>query len=209
MNPERREFNCMEKEELFAYATGMLGPEEERRVEAHGVSCRRCRKIVQGYRCVGAILDEWKTPEPSPWFDARLRSRFRAAQATRSPWGALRLRWGLGGLPFGAHWLVPALTMAVVISSAILLVRVRGSEQGPHTAAHRSASVMAQAGRKAGSSPQEQEDLANGQDQLENGSGPTVGAEAGPTAQDDEMLANFDVLSELPAPHKESSQADN
>lgn len=33
-----------------------------------------------------ALLDEWKAPEPSPWFDARMMARFREEQQ-RAPEG--------------------------------------------------------------------------------------------------------------------------
>ncbi len=41
------------------------------------------------------LLDEWKAPEPSPWFDARMMARFREEQQ-RSPEGLfarVRDRW--------------------------------------------------------------------------------------------------------------------
>lgn len=41
------------------------------------------------------LLDEWKAPEPSPWFDARMMARFREEQQ-RSPEGLFarfRDRW--------------------------------------------------------------------------------------------------------------------
>lgn len=41
------------------------------------------------------LLDEWKAPEVSPWFDARMAARFREEQA-RSPeslFGRLRDSW--------------------------------------------------------------------------------------------------------------------
>lgn len=42
-----------------------------------------------------ALLDEWKAPEPSPWFDSRMMARFREEQA-RPPEGIfakLRDQW--------------------------------------------------------------------------------------------------------------------
>ena len=44
---------------------------------------------------VMALLDEWKVPEPSPWFDARMMARFREEQQ-RQPEGLfarMRDRW--------------------------------------------------------------------------------------------------------------------
>ena len=42
----------------------------------------------QAIRDVMLLLDEWKSPEPSPWFDARMHARFREEQ-TREPEGFL------------------------------------------------------------------------------------------------------------------------
>lgn len=41
------------------------------------------------------LLDEWKAPEPSPWFDARMMARFREEQqrAPESLFERLRDRW--------------------------------------------------------------------------------------------------------------------
>jgi hypothetical protein len=44
------------------------------------------------------LLDEWKAPEPSPWFDARMMARFREEQqsAPEGLFARLRDRWLFG-----------------------------------------------------------------------------------------------------------------
>jgi hypothetical protein len=49
----------------------------------------------QAMHDVMSLLDDWKAPEPSAWFDARMMARFREEQ-TREPEGffaRLRDRW--------------------------------------------------------------------------------------------------------------------
>jgi anti-sigma factor RsiW len=191
---------CVGKQQLFAYATGMLDADEERRVKAHLSTCPGCRETVQSYFGLEALLDVWKAPEPSPWFDARLRSALKDGQAPRSSWKPLGLRWVSGFLSDSAHWLIPTLTMAVLILTATTLVRVHRSDRGVQSANH-SAEMNAQNEASA--------DMLD-----EGGSQHSVRPAAprtdeGPTAQDDEMLANFDVLSELPIPRKQNDPADN
>ncbi len=45
--------------------------------EKHLQSCSSCTQELNGMRATMALLDEWKTPEPSPYFDTRLQSRLR------------------------------------------------------------------------------------------------------------------------------------
>ncbi len=49
----------------------------------------------QAMQQIMLLLEEWKSPDPSPWFDARMMARFREEQA-RAPQGLfakLRDRW--------------------------------------------------------------------------------------------------------------------
>jgi hypothetical protein len=82
-------------------------PEMNRHLE----SCAECAAELAGFRQTMALMDEWKAPEPSPYFDVRLRARLREEAAKPAIW------W---------HWLrKPALavSLAVLMVASITLVR--------------------------------------------------------------------------------------
>lgn len=58
----------------------------------HLRSCEACASELQEMRKTMALLDEWEAPEPSPFFDTRLKARVREIQEqeVRPLWS---LRW--------------------------------------------------------------------------------------------------------------------
>ena len=58
----------------------------------HLDACAVCRRELAEFQPPFALLDGFSTPEPSPWFDARLSARVREAQAAppESMWERLR-----------------------------------------------------------------------------------------------------------------------
>jgi len=55
-------------------------------VSKHLESCVGCAGKLKEFRQTMALLDEWQAPEPSPYFDVRLRARLRE-EAARQPVG--------------------------------------------------------------------------------------------------------------------------
>jgi anti-sigma factor RsiW len=171
--------NCFEREHLFAYAGKMLEARDEIEVRAHLAECAACRKVVEGYRQLDELLDLWQPTAPSPWFDARVRAAVAAGELrSASFWG--RLLAGLGW----RRWLAPALVVIMVVASAVIVQRRPGllSRSGAHVGGASQASranVPSQVG-----TPEEGEE----------------GTTRASTVDDYDMLANFDVLSELPKP---------
>src|SRR5437764_12403971 len=53
-------------------------------IEGHVRSCGECATKLEGIRKTMALLDEWQAPEPSPYFDTRLRARLRE-EAAKQP----------------------------------------------------------------------------------------------------------------------------
>ena len=45
----------------------------------HLAACAACRTELAELRSTFALLDEWKAPQPSPYFDSRLHARLREA----------------------------------------------------------------------------------------------------------------------------------
>lgn len=48
-------------------------------IAAHLKECESCAKELAELRATYALMDEWIAPEPSPYFDSRLRARVREA----------------------------------------------------------------------------------------------------------------------------------
>ena len=53
-------------------------------VQEHLATCAACAQEVASLRQTMDLLDEWQTPEPSPYFSARLRARMRDEHAQES-----------------------------------------------------------------------------------------------------------------------------
>jgi predicted anti-sigma-YlaC factor YlaD len=75
----------------------------------HLSSCANCAQELESMRRTMALLDEWQAPEPSQYFDSRLRARLREAAAERRSW----LAWARG--PAVAF----ALALLMVVSIAL------------------------------------------------------------------------------------------
>ena len=90
--------NCNEICELMPdLASGMS--ETGREVNAHLEGCAGCAGKLKEFRATMALLDEWQSPEPSPYFDTRLQARLREEQAhlQASGWWAWLRRPALAG----------------------------------------------------------------------------------------------------------------
>jgi anti-sigma factor RsiW len=55
-------------------------------VNDHLQTCAGCAGKLNEFRQTMALLDEWRAPEPSPYFEVRLRARLRE-EAARQPVG--------------------------------------------------------------------------------------------------------------------------
>src|SRR6266566_4671095 len=74
---------CTEIRELLPdLAAGVSSTAPE--VNAHVGSCTDCAAKLNEFRKTMALLDEWQAPEPSPYFDVRLRARLREEAAKQS-----------------------------------------------------------------------------------------------------------------------------
>src|SRR6195256_5621947 len=67
---------CNETREVMPdLAAGLVTATPE--VKAHLESCTECAGKLEAFRQTMSLLDEWQAPEPSPYFDVRLRARLR------------------------------------------------------------------------------------------------------------------------------------
>lgn len=84
-------------------------------INDHLKTCPECAAKLEEFRRTMALLDEWQTPEPSPYFDVRLMARVREERAKPSGW---------------LYWLrKPSLvvSLAVLMVMSITLFRTDGN----------------------------------------------------------------------------------
>ncbi|HYM75922.1 MAG TPA: hypothetical protein VE377_08085 [Candidatus Dormibacteraeota bacterium] len=67
------------RERMPEVAAGCSEPTTEE--SNHLASCSVCAEQLKAMRATMALLDEWQTPEPSPYFDVRLQARLREEMA--------------------------------------------------------------------------------------------------------------------------------
>ena len=82
--------NCNDVREnlMDVLAEGQTSPE----VLAHLRECGPCSQRLEGLRKTMALLDDWKAPEPSPYFITRLQAHVREEQ-NKAPARAGLLAW--------------------------------------------------------------------------------------------------------------------
>src|SRR5579863_7654803 len=188
---------CFERELLMSYATRLLDLAEASKVEAHlAGGCETCRAVVNEYHTLDSVLEEWKPAEPSPWFDARLRAAIASRGSEKRGFRGFEWR----ALTPWPRW-IPALAAAQVVMVSVVAVGVQRDHVGSGNARKTQASMSQPGGTTVGA--------LRGPGTVQAGSEEAGTAEtAQQAAQDDEMLTNFDILSELPAP-PQGSQVDN
>jgi len=80
----------------------------------HLATCTACAEQLKGMRATMSLLDEWQTPEPSPYFDVRLQARLREEMAKpQTGW----LHW------FRRPVLAAALTVIMGVGVGIVFMR--------------------------------------------------------------------------------------
>jgi hypothetical protein len=83
----------------------------------HLASCDACTGKLEEFRQTMALLDEWQSPEPSPYFDVRLQARLREEIAKpQAGW----LQW------FRRPVLAAALTVFMGIGIGLFVTHGRG-----------------------------------------------------------------------------------
>jgi hypothetical protein len=83
----------------------------------HVKSCAACAEELKSMRATMMLLDEWQTPEPSPYFDVRLQARLREEMAKpQAGW----LSW------FRRPVLAAALTVLMGVGVGLLFTNNKG-----------------------------------------------------------------------------------
>ena len=116
----------MKCEKLQVYLPDMIFDPTRVPAEAlqHVKECSRCAGELKELQATMQLLDTWKAPEPSPYFDTRLAVRLREARESDAPGWLERLRlW----LLFGSNL---NLRPAAAAAFALLIVVSGGSYLG-------------------------------------------------------------------------------
>lgn len=176
---------CIDRERLFAYALGLHESREEAGVRAHLAECAACRGAVEQYRKLDAVLDEWKPTGPSTWFDTRLGARLRQAEKERAGFFGLR----------PIQWLAPAVALVALVAVSTVILRMKRPVAVPKASVPPAVQVATPAAPTVATSKAGTE-TESGQDELSL-------YKNLPVLEDYDLLADFDVLSELPKAGKQ------
>lgn len=109
------------KDEIFDAALSGTAPGDS--AKAHMATCAACEHEFESLRSTMNVLDTWTAPEPSQYFDVRLRARLREVkeQEQHSPLARLLDKIGVGPLswkPLAAA----ALTMIMAVAGGMYVV---------------------------------------------------------------------------------------
>ena len=172
---------CNDREKLFLFVHQMLKSDEADVVRQHVAGCADCARVVDEQRKLDAELDDWSVQEPSPWFDAKVRTRVAACG-----------RKNAGFLGFGrVRTLAAGLAAITLILVAVVLFnhpKVAEINQQPSNLQQQVATAVppqvpaTSAAIRQPLRPEEQLKMDENLSVLE----------------DYEVVANFDALSELP-----------
>jgi hypothetical protein len=87
----------------------------------HWATCGECAEQLNAMRSTMALLDEWKAPEPSSYFDVRLQARLREEMAKPAVgW----MQW------FRRPMMAAALTVLMGVGVGLFFVRGNTSKAG-------------------------------------------------------------------------------
>jgi hypothetical protein len=78
---ERVIMNCKDCQSVFLDLLLEPGSPESVAAKSHLESCAECKGEFKSLEATFALLDQWKAPEPSPYFDQKLAVRLREEQA--------------------------------------------------------------------------------------------------------------------------------
>ncbi len=188
---------CFDEETLGRYAYRLTDEPVASQVREHLGECPRCREVVDRQKQLDAVLDEWRSVDPTPGFDARVRQAVEAEQSRRRRWGL----WGLGWV----HGLAAASTAILIIAASVWLVQRHRHNVHPGLAARQ---PVVGAGHQA-SAPSLKAQNSNGSAHVElrRAAAAPEAAGAGDISNDDpdslamedyDVAANFELLSEMP-----------
>src|SRR6185369_14605637 len=100
----------------------MIESELPASAQDHLRACAACAEAWADHRKLFSLLDEWKAPEPSPFFDTRLKALVREAKAEEAqrPRVLSWLRKPLFGMPVWRPAAAAALAVAIAFGVNVM-----------------------------------------------------------------------------------------
>lgn len=109
------------KDEIFEAA--LSGSASGDKVKAHMASCSACEQEFESLRSTMNVLDTWTAPEPSQYFDVRLRARLREVKEQEQHGVLSRLLEKIGVGHFSwKPMAAAALTMIMAVAGGMYVV---------------------------------------------------------------------------------------
>jgi hypothetical protein len=119
------------KDEIFEAALSGTAPGDG--AKAHMATCSACVQEFESLRSTMNALDTWAAPEPSQYFDVRLRARLREVkeQEQHSLWARMLDKIGVGRLSW-KPMAAAALTMIMAVAGGMYVVSGSHSASREH-----------------------------------------------------------------------------
>src|SRR3954471_8195031 len=129
--------DCAKVQEQMLDQMGNTFPSTD--LSAHMAGCADCTKLWQAMQVSSAVLDEWKAPEPSPYFDTRFQARLAEVkrEEANAPSGAFA--WLTRG--FLRPALAGVLTLAIAVGVGLYQRNVSSLNTGGNVATQASPAV--------------------------------------------------------------------
>ena len=125
---------CEEVREQFVEMVPAGSGIGSREVASHLAGCEACTEALKSFKSTMALLDEWRAPEPSPYFYTRFNAQLAALKAEEASRPALLtwLRKPAFGMPMWRPVMVGALAIAMAIGVGVLQTDNGSSNQQSH-----------------------------------------------------------------------------
>jgi anti-sigma factor RsiW len=188
---------CMEREQLFAYVHHLMEEREAEEVRRHLEECAHCRAAVAKQERLHALLDEWQPREPSPWFDAHVKAAIAASEQQKAARGFLAWPW--------ARVAAAAVTLLAVIIAGLLVFRTPAPQEPVRPVAQKEPPAIQQPTETPQAPPPttaQSQPVATPTEQPTSAEDEITMYENLGILEDYELLAGFDVLSEIPLGEK-------
>src|SRR5438270_5001436 len=113
---------CEEVREQFVEMVPAGSGSGSREVASHLAGCEVCTQALKSFKSTMALLDEWRAPEPSPYFYTRFNAQLAAVKAEEASRPALLswLRKPAFGMPVWRPVMVGVLALAVAVGVGVL-----------------------------------------------------------------------------------------
>jgi anti-sigma factor RsiW len=119
--------NDMKCEDIHEQLLDLAAAEPTAEQAQHLAACAGCGAKLAELRQTMALLDEWRTPEPSPYFGARLRARVREEKEREA-----EAPQGFFGWMRSPGWLPPVPATAFAIVLAVGVYTLKGDKTAPN-----------------------------------------------------------------------------